>query len=332
MLSKIGNKNAILEKDPLKFRHKKTIIIDSFSYGINSQFTAFESFTGKLLLVYSDIFNKLIYYDLEALKNLKKVDSQHTEIITLIIHYKDNEKKRDLIASISHADCVAKVWDATTFENIATLSGIYNYGLITDACFSFYNNNIFLSFVNNESDNENDKIKLINIQNEEVLTIKNINQIALKITSFNEMNNSFIVICYNSCLKSYDVKNLTVFNEYIGNEIYTLVDMEVLLFDSRTKLIDCDNSGVIRVFDFYSNILQNKIITSFFIDNIHSWENYLILKTNCELAEIIYLDTFETVDSINIISGKWKPICIIKHPNFGKSLLYQDENNIGIIY
>ena len=66
MLSKIETKDVCFSNNNLNFTKSVNIIISTdFSFGLESRFTSFRTFSNKLLLIYADMNNNLI-------KNLNK--------------------------------------------------------------------------------------------------------------------------------------------------------------------------------------------------------------------------------------------------------------------
>ena len=160
MSSKIGKKNVFLKDIPC-FKENINVISECFCFELYNKFTSFRTFSNILLLVYADIENYLVFFDLEKNIVFKRINSCHEEAVSLIYHHKDLRKNNDLIVTISSADFNSKIWDISSFQLVANLTDIYENGFIESCCFINYNLNIFLAFANNNN-NISDKIKIIN--------------------------------------------------------------------------------------------------------------------------------------------------------------------------
>ena len=158
-MSEIIEKKIFFDNDIPNFKNNINIIDDDLSFGLESTFTSFRTLSNILILIYTNMDNYLIFYDLEKNCMLKKMDSNHNENVSIICHFNNFEKKTDIIATISPADFNTGIWDVSSFKLISNLTCIYTNGYIASSCFIYFNYKIFLGFVNN---NINEKIKLIN--------------------------------------------------------------------------------------------------------------------------------------------------------------------------
>lgn len=333
MLSKIETKDVCFSNNNLNFTKSVNIIISTdFSFGLESRFTSFRTFSNKLLLIYADINNNLIFYDLEENRAIKKINSFHNENISLIYQYNNFETKEDFIATISGTDFTAKIWNVSSFKLIANLENIYHNGVILSSCFINYNNNIYLALTNSNN-SSSDKIKIININNNnEIIIIDNNNNPTVKIVTFSNKKITFIIVCNEKNVISYSIDTLSIFQKYIeSGQTTQLENLELLLYDNEPKLMDYDIEGKVRIWDFYSSQLKIKVKMSYVLKDTYVWNKYLIISNLPESA-IFDLNNLEIINRFAILTKNWRSISIIDHVKYGKCLLYLDNKNIGILY
>ena len=192
--------------------------------------------------------------------------------------------KKDLIATVSTMDVNAYIWSCSSFNLFAKLESIYDKGNIASSCFIGHNNKIYLTFgINNN--NLSDKIKIININDKEILTINNKNYPTVKIAGFSHQKKTFIIVCTEKNVISYDFDTLSVYKEYNENEDTSVIyDLQLLLFDNNPKLLDIVVGGNFRLWDFYSKqlILKVKYFNAF--ASIYVWNKYLFI---CDYWNIV---------------------------------------------
>ena len=330
MLSR-GTKHACFPNHTPKFTKSVNIISDSFSFGLDSKFTSFRTCSNTLLLIYTDIENNLIFYDLEKNHVIKKTKSHHNENVSLICHYNNLKTKKDLIATVSTMDVNAYIWSCSSFNLFAKLESIYDKGNIASSCFIGHNNKIYLTFgINNN--NLSDKIKIININDKEILTINNKNYPTVKIAGFSHQKKTFIIVCTEKNVISYDFDTLSVYKEYNENEDTSVIyDLQLLLFDNNPKLLDIVVGGNFRLWDFYSKqlILKVKYFNAF--ASIYVWNKYLFI-CDCPNCYICDLRNFKIIYKFSFSNVRWKIINVIMHKKYRKCLLYIIEDGIGILY
>lgn len=239
MSSKIGKENVFLKNIPC-FKENINVISETFGLELINKFTSFRSFSNILLLVYADIENYLVFFDLEKNIVFKRINPYHEETISLSYHHKDLRENNDLIVSISSADFNSKIWDISSFQLVANLTQIYQNGFIKSCYFINYNLNIFLAFVNNIN-GISDKIKIINIENNDNNFTIDINgPFTFKILTFNDKSKTYIVVCNYENIISYIINTLSIFQKYTDDEAsWRLSDMELFLVEDVSMSRTC---------------------------------------------------------------------------------------------
>ena len=314
------------------FNNDISIIEDTIEYNLKNVFTVFKSILNELIIVYVNDYNKLIFYDFQNFQTLCKSDSSHKEFVTFLKHFPDKNKKRDIIASISNIDCVVKLWE---FKNsklfcILDLDNVYNKGYVKGGCFISYNSKLYFSVINYENPNNGDNIKLIDIESNEKVILENTAQSTNQIETFNNKQNIFIIVCTTNSIKSYyfNPTSLSLYKEYIDKEESEHMCFEMFTNDGfKTKIIDSDNRGIIRIWEFDSCDLLHIIkMNNNKCNDICLYNNYLLIYLPDELKvfdfKSLRIVTFFKFNNLaNIISTE--------HCEYGKCILYKEKNIIG---
>ena len=245
-------------------------------------------------------------------------------------HFKDREKNRDILVSISDIDCITKIWlyKKTSLSCILNLGNIYNNGMIKGACFVPYDSMIFMFVINYENNNKGDNIKLINIETNKIFVFQNTNQPSNQIESFINSNKVIIIVCTFSCIKSYifDPLSLTLslYKEYIDKNESEHIYFEIFTHDDfQAKIIDSDNNGNIRIWDFDSCVLLHIIRINNNYTDICLYNNYLLFHQT-EGLKVMDIKSRKIVTFYKFLNN-WDNILCIEHFKYGKCLLYKKK-------
>jgi hypothetical protein len=88
------------------------IVNDSYAGAdLDNSFTVFKAINNILYLIYTNKNKSIICYDINELKKIKELKSNHNEYITNFRHFLDELNKRDLIMSISMIDNNINIWN-----------------------------------------------------------------------------------------------------------------------------------------------------------------------------------------------------------------------------
>ena len=91
----IDKKPKNINNPPKNIKLKGNITEDSFAYVIlNNTFIVFKSINHIIYLIYCNINNSIICYNLEKEQKINEIKNSHEEYITNFKHYFDNEKKK----------------------------------------------------------------------------------------------------------------------------------------------------------------------------------------------------------------------------------------------
>ena len=310
-------KNEIISKKVLTENYENT-------------FEVFNSINNESYLIYVNKENSIMLYDIKR-KAEQEIGTKHNENIIGFKYFCNKKNKKDLIMSISKKDNNIKIWDINNWNrSICVLKGFNVFGNILSSCFLYDNNiNIVTS-----SDN-GDSIKIYDLNCNLIKEIDNSNEhIAYIDVYYDDNNNIFIVAGCKRYTKSYNYNSNKEYKKYEdkckNNTDDFIVSIKVFKNKDCTQLIDSQNNGIIRIWDFFEGLLSFKLDMETFIAGICLWnENYLFV--GCSDKKIRLIDINEG-EAIKEFEGHNEAITTVKKIKSGKHyLLFSQGKNDKII-
>ena len=338
------------EIDALKLNYKKNNPIDiqslslseltkeSYSDDISDNtFTVFETIQNYFYLIFSNKNKSIVCCDLTEQKVIIEIKNCHKEYITNFRHYLDKESKRDLILSLSYVDKNIKLWDVINWECILNLTNLYDNGYIYSACFLCYDNNSYILTSNCNLYGDSGPIKVYDFNGKIVKKIKDSSESTSFIDTYLDKNSSkcYIITGNSNCVKSYDYSKNEEYRKYSDN--FNNNHLSVIINDSEDiiKLIESCYDGNIRVWNFYSGVLLNKIKIGDWLYGICLWnDNYLFVgcsDKSIKLVDIIngYIARYLKGHNNSVLTIKK-----ITHPIYGECIIsqgyYEDQIKLWI--
>jgi WD40 repeat protein len=268
--------------------------------------------------------------------NLLEIKKAHSSDITNFRHYLDNIYKRDLIMSISGPDCNIKIWNVNNFELLLNIEEIYMDGLISSACFiNYFNQNYILTSNSSEVTNIPESIYVFDFNGHKIKEINDSKDPTYFIDIYYHINfDKNYIITGNKCyIKVYDYKNNEIMLKYCDNSNNyhnsIIIDDKSLII----KIIESCEDGNIRIWNFYSGELLNKIkISNKRLYEICLWDNKYIF-VGCEDNTIKLVELNNNL-IINNLKGHNNIVLTVKkiiHPKYGECLLSQGYTDDKII-
>ena len=299
---------------------------DSYSdYILDNTFTLFKSIDDIIYLIYSNINKSIISYDILKYKKTMEIKNAHKRDITNFRHFLDKVNKRDLMISISLSDNNLKLWNINNFECLINLENINKSGRLFSACLMSENNAIYIitscAYGNNES------IKIFNMESNKIKELNDSTENVYYIDTYydNILLKNYVIVGNNNWIKSYDYNNNKIYNKYNDNSHNRHCSLIINSNDDKIKLIDSCFDGNIRIWDFHSGKLLNKIrVCDSWIIGICLWDNdYLCVGCGDKSMKIINLK--KNLIDANLKCFKNKVLCIKKlnHPQLGECLISQ---------
>ena len=271
------------------------------------------------------------------MKNLKKINEikkAHDKEITNFRHYLDSNNNRDLIMSISDKDNNIKIWDVKNFECVLNLINVNKTGILNSACFLNINKELYI-ITSHYSDTYSGKIepiKVFDLKGKKIKQIKDsdIQTYFIDIYYNNSINKNYIITGNYRLCRSYDYTNNKIYKKYndIENDISKHYSLITYSDGKIVKLIDSARSGIIRIWNFDSGKILQRINIEQKISGICLWnDKYLFIGYTGNTMKLIEINTGKKVKDFKSKSDMGqKTIRKVIHPIFGECLISQSED------
>ena len=313
--------------NPKNIQFLSNLTKNSFvGYAQDNTFTVFKSINDILYLIYTNENRDIISYNLINNKIINIIKNAHEKYITNFRYYSD--KRKDLIISISQNDNNIKLWNVNNFECLLNIKNIYKNGELYSACFLYDNNHIYIITSNYNWKNSNlESIKIFNLKGKIIKEIEDSDDNTFFIYSYydNNLYKNYIITGNKGYVKSYDYIQNKIYHKYSDNNTYPHCSLTINSNDKIIKLIESCDDGNIRIWDFHSEKLLNKIkVNNNYLFGICLWnDEYLFVGSDDKKIRIINLNQ-GTV--IKVLTGHNNYVLTIKkiiHPDYGECIISQ---------
>ena len=326
------------------FKKDQYILVnDSYTltYPNNNTMTTFKSIEDILYLIYANKKNSIISYNIIDNKKINEIKNAHSNIIINFKHHLDSINKCDLIISIS-LDGNIKLWNINKIE---CLFNINKATFLYSACFLKDNNNNQIYIITG-----NIFIRVYDLKGNIVKVISEPNERSYIIDSYydKKLLKNFIITGNEDQAKSINYDYNIIYHKYVSrddeDEEESIPHNSLFIYDKDniTKLLESSLDGYIRIWNFHSGKLLNKIkagiqivrggnIRNHFLEilcGVNLWDdNYLIAACNNGIKFIDLKNGIivKKIDENNVIT-----IQKLKHPKFGECLISQGNENSKI--
>ena len=325
-------------KSPKDIKLLSNAINDSFVYSnLDYSFTVFNSINNILYLIYSNENKSMICYDLNNQRKINEIKNIHDEFITNFRHYLDEINKRDLVMSLSRNDNNIKIWNINDFECILDIKNVNQNGYIYSACFLKDNSQNYIIASNRNMEGEPSPIKIFNFKGQKIDEIKDSKDHTFFIDTFYDtiFNKNFIITGNFGYVKSFDYSKNELYHKYDDNKCDNNDRFHCSIIiknnERKIKLIESSGDGFIRIWNFHSGLLLNKIQVGSRLYSICLWnKNYLFVGCQDNTIKLIELNNKLIVKSL-YGHDNWvltlKKVC----DNKGKELLISQNWGISSI-
>ena len=247
-------------------------------------------------------------------------------MITNCRHYLDNLFSRDLIMSISGEYNNIKIWNVNNdFELLINIENINKEGAISSAC--IFNDCIQNLILTSDSDGNPEPIKIFDFKGHKIKEIKDSKEQTFFIDTYYvmEINKIFILTGNNGYIKVYDYYNNKIKNKYCDNSNCYHNSIIINDKDLILKIIESCEDGNIRIWNFNSGDLLNKInISNKSLYGICLWDNnYLFVGCADNTIKLVDLNKNIILNNLKGHDTKVVTIKKINHLKYGESLLSQ---------
>ena len=339
-INKLKNENTLFRKeiDNLKKYHIEInpkdiqllcdITKDSYSgTNLDNTFSVFKSINNRYYLIYANENKSLISYDLNEQKIIKELKHYHNEYITNIRHYFDGKNKRDLIMSISKQDNNIRIWDGKSWDCILNIPQANHSGYLLSACFLFDNNQTYIITSNCTTENNSEKIKIFDLNGNIIKEMKDSDLETYFIDNYYDkiLSTNYIIAGNENYVKSYDFNKNEEYRIYYDKDSGGHGSLVINCYNKVIKLIDSCNDGYIRIWNFHSGSLINKIeVSQKYLYGICLWNNnYLFVGCSDNNIKLIDLSNESVIKSLQGHNDVVLTIKKIIHPQYGEVLISQ---------
>ena len=278
-------------------------------------------------MIHSTHLKSIISYDLNKFQVISEIKNPHeSHYITNFRHFLDKKNRRDLIMSISYKNCNIKIWDNENWTCILNLKNIYSHGIINSSCFISYISNILICVGNNYWI-EPDYVKIFNIDGTFITNINNSKINSYFIDCYYDKQSSVIYIiscCYDYIISFNYNQNEEYFKYFESNSKYHC-SCKLLEKYRLIQLIDSAGDGYIRIWNFHSGILINKIyISNLSLNGVCLWENdYLFVGCNDNNIKLVNINNGKIMNNIKGCNNWVCTLKTINHEKYGNCLISQ---------
>ena len=326
----ITNNNNIKDdnqntKDDFKFM--KDLSIDSYSdnYSDNT-FTVFKSINDIFYLIYTNQYKSILSYNLIDNKKISEIKNAHSEVITNFKHYLDKINKIDIVMSISMLDNNIKLWNINDIKCLLSIKYIYTTGNIS-ACFIKENDQDYIVTSNSNYPSNPEPIKVFDFYGDQKKEIKYSNDNAFSIESYydKKLSNNYIITGNRGYVKSYDYDKNKKYKKYYDSDNKSHKSIIIYNSNDIVKMVESSYDGNIRLWNFHTGELLNKInISDNALYGICMWnDEYLFV--GCEDKEIKLIDLNKGIITKNLIGHNSEVLTLKKIfiPQIGNILISQ---------
>ena len=297
---------------------------------LDNIFAVFKSIDNLLYLIYTNENKSIIFYNLLTNQKINEIKKAHKLSISNFRHYLDIINKRDLIISISFGNNI-KLWNIKNFECIFNYTNIYDCGTIYSACFINDNNKNYIITSNSDYPSNFGLIKIFDFNGNKYKEINDSNDSTFFIDTYydNGLSQYFILTGNYDYVKSFDYNKNILYHKYCDSEDKEKdkschISIVINNKEGLTKMIESSYEGYIRIWNFHSGELIDKIFVSKYqLNGICLWNSdYLFVGCHDKNIKLIELNNGKITDII----GHKKYVLTIKKiniPRYGDCLISQ---------
>ena len=268
-----------------------------------------------------------------------EIKKAHKKYIKSFRHYLDEINKRDLLLSMTGSSYNIKLWNINNYECLANIKKVNRIGL-RSACFLNDNNNIYI--VTNNSlccdCNRLEPIKIFNLNGNKVKEINDIKEETFYIDIYydNQSSKNYIITANQGYSISYDYNEKKIYHKYCNNDNVkfsnnTIINHHCVTISNKNEIVKLIESNsvddnFVRIWNFHSGILLNKIQIAEFPNCMQLWNNnFLLIGCYAQTIKVLDLNDEKIVKSLKVECGP-QNIKKFIHPIFGECLLSQSED------
>ena len=303
---------------------------DSFSYLVqDNTFIIFKSINDIFCMAYSNNNKSIIIFNLIYSQKITEIKNSHNNYITNFRYFLDIINNRDLILSISAPDNSIKIWNISSFECLLSIDKIYENGILSSGIILNNNNKNFIILINFNVW-ESEPIKIFDFNGKKIREINNTDDKTFLIEIYYDKKSSknYFITGNWGYVKSFDFNKKALYKRYCDNDKSNHHNIVINQKEELIKLIESGGDGNIRIWNFHTGLLLNKINTNkIAIRSICLWnDEYLFVGFN-EILKILGLKKGIIIKEINLPNYTINNIKKILLPKYNECLIFQGVKN-----
>ena len=323
-----------IKNNPPSIELLSDLVNNSFSiFPLDNSFIVFKSIDNLIYIIYSTVNKSIICYNLNDQKETIEIRNFHNDYIINFRHQFEKVKKRDLIMSISRDNNI-RIWNFSNWECLLNITDINEKGLLYSACFLYIEDQTYIITSNYIQYRDNsDPIKIFDLNGNKIKEISNSKEKTIFIDVYYDNKNSqyYIITGNECCVESYDYYKGELYHSYNDFSYYYHNSLLVKNDEQRIKLIESCNDGIIRIWDFHSGLLLNKInINDYWLCGMCLWNNdYIFVGCSDKTIKLVDLKN-GVIKSLNGHEDSVNTVKKIIHQEYGECLISQNNQNSKI--
>ena len=304
---------------------------DSYTCFFNNTFIVFKTIDNYYYLLYTTKDYSIICLDLYNQKKITEIKGIKKERICCFRHYFVKNIKKDLVLTISSMNNNLRIWDVKNWKCFLYINKVYNEGVLYSVCLLNDKNNYYLVTSNCNYFGDSELIKIYDLKGNKIKEINDSNDPTLLIDIFYNKKNlkKYIVTGNKNYLKSFEYDKNILYHKYY--ECYNGAHFSFLIDDKKEiiKLIDSCEDGNIRIWNFDTGILLNKIkISKYSLYGICFLnDNYLLVGCQDNVIKVLDLSNNNILKTLSDHNNYVMTIIRINHIHYGECLLSHGFEN-----
>ena len=314
--------------------------VDDFFGVLDNTFIVFKSKNEIIHLICSNKNKSIIDFNLIDLNLMNEIKMAHSKFITNFRYYYDSKNKIDLIISISSIDNNIKLWNAINWNCLHNFLNLNKSGTLFSGCFLNDNDINYILTSNFNILKKVENIKLFDFNGNKIKEIKdsNFNTYFIDCYYDKKLSKNFIITGNSDLIRAYDYNNNSIYKKYYEKRGCLNAHFSIIVYqddndnNNYIKLISSSFEGSIKIFNFHTGMLLNKIEkdnSKFY--GISFW-NQQYLFCGSKEGSIYMVDIINGKIAKNIKVSDCDVITLktISHPFYGKCMISQGILNKGI--
>ena len=307
------------------------ITSDAYTCFFNNTFLVFKTINNLFYLVYISKVKSIICFDLYKLRKITEIKEIKNESITTFRHYLDKINNKDLVLTLCPMHNKLRIWDVNNWRCFIYINKVYNGGVLYSACFINDNNANYIITSNCNYFGDSELIKIFDFKGNKIREIDESNDATLIIDIYEDKKSlkKYIVTGNKNYLKSFDYQNKKLYKKYY--EKYNNAHFNYIIDDKGeiVKLFDICEDGYIRIWNFHSGIMINKILVSReCLYDLCLWdENILLVSSQDKTIKLVDLKNNKVIKNMKGHNNYVITLQKINHTQYGTFLLSHGFEN-----